>query len=404
MPRAISATTFLSSEILNNPYPLYRQLRREAPVWRVPETDIFVVTSYSLLEEAANRTTDFSSNMRSLVYRSATGAPACLSMGDNKMQVLATADPPQHGEHRKILAPLFTPKKLSALETDIRAVAENCIDTAVRNGGAEFMSEVANIVPISIIDRMLGFKGADLNYLLQAAFDSTSVVSGVLSEAELVETGGRAFAIFGWVSEQLERATPTGNSVLSILKALVDAGTLDLQYAVGMVHLLLSAGGESTTSLIGNAVRILADDPVLQQQLRTQPDQIATFLEEVLRFESPFRSHLRSTPRNTTLSGITIPAGALVLMFWAAGNRDPDVFENPDQFDIDRPRKHMTFGRGIHMCLGAPLARLEAKIVLQVLLERTDNFTLNADNQPEWVESLQVRRYAKLPVRLSAQL
>ena len=143
--------------------------------------------------------------------------------------------------------------------------------------------------------------------------------------------------------------------------------------AIGILHTLLSAGGESTTSLLGNAVRILAEHPDLQEHLRQNPEQIPAFVEEALRLEPPFRYHMRSVPKDTTLGGVDIPAGATVLLLWGAANRDAAEFERPDEIDLHRqvPRRHVAFGRGIHHCVGAPLARIEARNVLTVLLERT---------------------------------
>jgi len=140
---------------------------------------------------------------------------------------------------------------------------------------------------------------------------------------------------------------------------------------------MLAAGGESTTSLIGNAVRLLADHQDLQQRLRQQPELIPSFVEEALRLESPFRHHMRSVSKDTTLGGVDIPAGATVLLFWGAANRDPAVFERPDEVVLGRPRRHVAFGRDIHYCVGAPLARLEARVVLTVLLNCTSSITLD---------------------------
>jgi cytochrome P450 len=175
--------------------------------------------------------------------------------------------------------------------------------------------------------------------------------------------------------------------------------------ATGILHTLLSAGGESTTSLLGNAVRILAENPDLQERLRRNPEQIPTFVEEALRLEPPFRYHMRSVPKDTTLGGVDIPAGATVLLLWGAGNRDAAEFERPDEIDLQRPvpRLHMAFGRGIHHCVGAPLARVEARNVLTVLLERTSSITLDPEHPPQWVNSLMVRRHEQLPVRLIAR-
>ena len=167
----------------------------------------------------------------------------------------------------------------------------------------------------------------------------------------------------------------------------------------------LSAGGESTTSLLGSAVRILAEQPELQERLRKRPALIPAFVEEALRLESPFRYLMRSVASDTSLAGEDIPAGATVLLFWGAANRDPTEHDNPDDVDLDRRvlRHHVAFGRGIHHCVGAPLARVEARTVLTVLLERTASFSLDESRPPQWVNSLMVRRHERLPLRLTAR-
>lgn len=166
------------------------------------------------------------------------------------------------------------------------------------------------------------------------------------------------------------------------------------------MHTLLSAGGESTTGLIGNAVHLLAHDVELQQRLRDDPTLIPAFIEEVLRLESPFQYHLRSVPRTTDLAGVTIPAGSTMLLLWGAANRDPDEYPRPDTLDLTRPtpRHHVGFGRGIHLCLGAPLARLEAHVILARLLERTRTFTLDPATPATREPNLMIRRFAALPI------
>ncbi len=172
-----------------------------------------------------------------------------------------------------------------------------------------------------------------------------------------------------------------------------------------MLQTLLSAGGESTTSLLGNAVRILGEDQDLQQRLRGDTNLIPTFVEEALRLESPFRFHMRSVPRDTTLGGTDVPADATLLLLWGSANRDLAEFERPDEVDLERPtpRHHVGFGRGVHHCVGAPLARMEARVVLTLLLERTENVALAPDDAPQWVDSLMVRRHARLPLQLTAR-
>jgi cytochrome P450 len=190
----------------------------------------------------------------------------------------------------------------------------------------------------------------------------------------------------------------------AVARSIVD-GILTESEGAGILTILLSAGGESTTSLLGNAVRMLAEDPELQNHLRRNLDQVPLFVEEALRLESPFRYMMRTVPADTSLGGVEIPTGATVLLLWASGNRDEQEFERPTEVDLARrvPRRHVAFGRGIHHCVGAPLARIEARNVLSVLLDRTSTISLDPEHPPRWVDSLLVRRHQELPVRLRAR-
>ncbi|WP_299690747.1 cytochrome P450 [Hydrocarboniphaga sp.] len=391
----------LDRAVLENPYPFYLQLQTQAPVWRVPGTEVFVVTSYALLEEAAARVEDFSSNMRCLLYRDEDGLPARLSFGEAGIQALATADPPSHGVHKRAVFPEFVGKRMSLLEPEIAELATSLVERAIDRRNVDFMAEVGNLIPITVINRLIGFRNSNLERLLQTAFDSTALVGGALSQQQLFECVGRSVETQSWIAEQVAAAAAEpGDDILTSIRNGVESGAFSASEGTGILMILLAAGGESTTSLLGNAVRILADNAELQQKLRQQPDLIPAFVEEVLRLEAPFRSMLRSVPKDTTLGGVEIPAGSTVLLFWSAGNRDPAAFENPEELVLERPRRHLTFGKGIHHCVGAPLARIEGRTVLSVLLERTSSFTLDADQPPQWVESLQVRRYERLPLTL----
>ena len=177
-------------------------------------------------------------------------------------------------------------------------------------------------------------------------------------------------------------------------------GVLTRAQASFTLMILLGAGGETTTSLIGNAIRILAERPALQAQVRAHPELVPIVLEEALRYESPFRFHPRLARGPTTLGDVEIPDRAMVALCWAAANRDEHEFVRPDEFDIDRPnpRHHMGFGRGIHFCVGAPLARLEARVVVTRVLERTREFALDPADPPQWVDSVWIRRHERLPI------
>lgn len=401
MPPESLAKSLLAPSTLDNPYPLYERLQGEAPVWRVPGTDIFLVTRFALVEEATRRVEDFSSNLTSVLYRKLNGLPGRVAHRNGVLQVLATADPPTHSRHKTAVAAHFSAKQIVSLNTEIHSVANACIERMIKYPRADFMEYVGNPLPIKIVSDLVGFKDGNLDKLLQAAFDSTAVVSGSSSIFELGRCMLRSYLTYRWVGGQLRQAPPASQTILGSIKRSVEDGILNEVEARAFLLLFLAAGGESTTSLLGSAVSILAGDQALQQHLRDKPELIPAFIEEVLRLESPFRYHLRSTPAETILGGVTIPASATVLLFWGAANRDPEAFINPNDIDLARPRKHITFGRGIHTCIGAPLARLEAETVLRVLLERTSGFALDPDDPPQWVRSLQVRRYKRLPLKFT---
>jgi cytochrome P450 len=257
-----------------------------------------------------------------------------------------------------------------------------------------------------MISRLIGFEDGDLDQLLQAALDSTAMLGGTLSMDGLTALMTRSGEVQSYIAGQLASALrEPDEDLLGAVACGLQDGVFEEFGAIVMLQTLLSAGGESTTSLLGNAVRMLAENPDLQQHLRTDPEQIPTFVEEALRLESPFRFHMRSVPHDTILGGTDIPADSTVLLLWGAANRDPSEFDQPDQIDLARPtpRHHVGFGRGMHHCVGAPLARMEARVVLTVLLERTDSIMLDPPDATRWVDSLMVRRHEHLPVRLVAR-
>jgi cytochrome P450 family 144 len=265
------------------------------------------------------------------------------------------------------------------------------------------MMTVGNVVPITLIAQLIGFRSADLGSLLRAAFDSTALVGGRLSLDELSALVVKSSETHVWISEQLAAyGDDSDTEILGTVARGIEGGAMSESDGVILLQTLLGAGGESTTSLLGNAVRILAEQPELQQQLRNDPDLVPIFIEEVLRLESPFRFLLRHVPHDTALGGVNVPAGSTVLLFWGAANRDADQYGEPDEVRLNRPapRHHLAFGRGIHHCVGAPLARLEGRVVLTTLLERTASFRLDGNRSPSWFDSLQVRRHEYLPVEL----
>ena len=403
----------LDPSVLADPYDFYRTLREQAPVWSVPGTEVVTISTFDLLSDAVARPQDFSSTMRCLLYRDEDGLPARLDFGDAATPTLAAADPPLHTTHRRAVFPELVARRMRALEDDIRTLSATTVASALRDNNFDFMATIGNIVPITVVANLIGFRDTNPMQLLQAAFESTTMVGGTMPLDQLNDLVTRIGVIQEWIADQVTSADDRDDgddgddgdddTILLAVRRALDAGTLQMGEVQTILHTLLSAGGESTTSLLGNAVRMLAEDPALGQELRDQPDHIDVFVEEALRLESPFRQMMRSVPHDTTLGGIDIAAGSTVLLFFAAGNRDPAQFDNPDRVDLTRgsPKRHLAFGHGIHFCVGAALARIEARAVLTELLEQTRNFALDPDHYPQWVDSLLVRRHEQLHLHVN---
>ena len=395
----LSSSMLLDPSVLADPYDFYRTLREHAPVWAVPGTDVVTISTFDLLSEAVARPEDFSSTMRCLLYRDENGLPACLDFGNAATPTLAAADPPLHTVHRRAVFPELVARRMRALEDDIRALSATAVASALRHNTFDFMATIGNIVPITVVANLIGFRDINPMQLLQAAFESTTMVGGTMPLDRLNDLVTRIGVIQEWIADQV-RHTSEGDdeTILLAVRRALDAGTLQMGEVQTILHTLLSAGGESTTSLLGNAVRMLAENQALQQELRENPNEIDVFVEEALRLESPFRQMMRSVPHDTTLGGTHIAAGSTALLLFAAGNRDPAQFDDPDRIDLTRgsPKRHLAFGHGVHFCVGAALARIEARAVLNELLEQTQNFALDPDHNPQWVDSILVRRHEQL--------
>jgi cytochrome P450 len=397
-------TDALGAEFVADPYPLFARLRRDAPVWQVGDTPLYLVTTWHLVNEAAARTDDFSNHFRHTLYLHDDGSLGVLDNGDEgAIDVFAGEDPPDHGAHRAIFFPELVQKRLAHLEPEVVARADALLDGALASSRFDAAASLANPLPLQVMaERVIGFTDPDPADLQRWVLDGSRMVSGRLGLDEMPAAAEAVAGLWPWVDRQLEAALASSGSggVLGAAADGVRDGVLTRAQASFTLMILLGAGGETTTSLIGNALRVLAERPSLQAEARAHPELLPTLLEETLRYESPFRFHPRLARGPTTLGDVEIPDRAMVALCWASANRDEHEFVRPDEFEVDRPnpRHHMGFGRGIHFCVGAPLARLEARVVVGRLLERTREFALDAADPPEWVDSVWIRRHQRLPL------
>ncbi|WP_207567976.1 cytochrome P450 [Mycolicibacter engbaekii] len=384
---------------VQDPYPLYRRMTESAPVHRIGDSGFYAVCRWDAVNEAIARPEDFSSNLTATMTYQPGGDVGTFAMEGlgGKGHVLATADEPAHAMHRKALLPQLAAKRIKAFEPFIAETGEQLWNAQLSQGRIEWMGAMANRLPMMIVGRIIGVPDSDTDKLVRWGYAATQVVEGLVSEDQLTAAGMAVMELAGYIADQFQRAAadPQDN-LLGDLAMACARGELEDLTALTMMIILFSAGGESTASLIGSAAWILATHQDVQRQLRRQPELLGAFLEEVLRYEPPFRGHYRHVVNDTELCGVRLPADSRLLLLWGAANRDPAHFDDPDQFRLDRPggKMHITFGKGIHFCVGAALARLEAQIVIGQLLANTTE--LRAADVGRWLPSLLVRRLESL--------
>lgn len=391
--KVIAAQDFFSLDALNDPYPLYDRLRA-IPVQRVGDSGFHLVSTWNAVIEATARITDFSSNLTAtMVYRpDGTVTPFAMAGPGDASHVLATADDPAHAAHRKPVLLKLAAKRLLALQPEVSAI----FDELWPGTDMDWMAQVANRLPMMVVARLLGLPDADVDDLVRRAYASTQLMDGLVDDEQLASTALSAMELGVYLIDRFTSAAAhPGDDLMGQLAKDLEPTT------AGMILIqLVAAGAESTASLLGTAVWLLGSRPDLQRRVRDNPELLSAFIDEVLRYESPFRGHYRHVCTDTMLAGTPLRAGEHLLLLWGAANRDPRQFASPNEFRLDRSnsRTHLGFGKGLHFCVGAGLARLEARTVLDGLLRRTT--WVQSPPRPDWLPSVLVRRPARLDLQI----
>jgi cytochrome P450 len=386
-------------EVIADPYPSYQRLAKSGPVNWLPMRDMWIVTGYDSVTEVLREPTVFSSAKgyaalaAGALNRDGTSARSVFDVDVASLSMLISTDPPNHTRIRRLLSRTFTPRAVGALEPRLREVCAGLVNEAVeRASGAEadLVQDLSITFPVTVIAEML-----DIPLSRRDEFRSWSdAMSGVLSgDATLEEAEVAGAEIFMFMSEMiaLRRAKP-GDDLLSKMvignpEGDPDSLTTDDMVLIGI--LLLIAGNETTTNLISNMAAALAAHPDQAARVWADPGLLPAVIEETLRWDSPVQGMLRGAMVDTRIGDVEIPAKSIVMTCLAAANRDPAHYPAAEQFDIDRKvNDHLAFGNGIHFCLGASVARLEARMVFETLIEagvgltplegatRTSNFML----------------------------
>ena len=391
--------------ILENPYDFYTQLRETAPVWQVPNTRVFLVASWDRVVEAVDRIADFSSNLTGVLVRGDDGFPDVLEFPPEIIAsaAISTADPPVHGLHRKLSQSTLSGPAVARLEAPIIAAVDALLAPLVKSGGGEVIGELARRLPALVLSWLLGFPQDDADKLMNWGEQGGVLLHGTHTAAEIGELLSDTVALSAYIDAQIDVARATGGEGFAgQLAKAIGEGLIDQTEARNILLVMIGAAVETTLSLIGNALWILARTPGMEERLRGEPSLIPAFIEETARIESPFKGHYRVVRRTSQLGGVDLEAGDRLLLLWASANRDGAMIKNPDTLDLDRPnpRRHMAFGHGLHFCLGAALARQEVRIVMERLFAHTDRIALG-EGGATIVPSLFVRRLSKLELKFS---
>jgi len=386
-------------DVLADPRPLYAELCRRAPIWKLLAQDTFLVSDPALVREVVGRTDDFSSNMVSMIHRSNDGGAAPFDMLPfrDPNNVLAVADPPDHTRHRRLLQSHLSPAAVAGLEPAVRAFTIERLGLIIDAGEGDAVAQLADPIPSAMICELLGLPTGEVHRLISHVLGVGELLDGMADEDAMARAGVAAVELAAFASatldQQRSKAPADRSGLANALVEGIDRGEITSDEATGMLMQLFTAGTETTQSLTATTIELLARDRDRQAALREDPSRIPGALEDILRTDGPFQFHYRWAPHDTHLGATPIPARSRVLLLWSAANQALDS-GGPS----DRRPPHFAFGRGIHFCIGAALARLEARVMIEELLAQTSSFRLDPERPPTRRPSIMLRRHASLPI------
>jgi cytochrome P450 len=389
--------TLLSAEGRVDPYPIYEVLRAAGPV--VPLADSYVAVTGYAEADAVLRNPAFPVGDERLFDRTVPewrAHPSLVMLARSVLQL----NPPDHERLRRLVSGAFTARRVAGLRAAIERLAKGYADRLADAAEVDFIAEFAYLLPVSVICELLGVPESDRPWFRPRAHDLTEVFD-LRTSFEMSGPDTATEELVGYFAELVEvRRRDPGDDLTSALVALHDAdpGRINHAELLANLTLLLLAGFETTTNLLGNGLAALFAHPVALAALRADPSLIGPYVEEMLRYDAPVQLTSRWTEQPASLDGVWVPRGAEVLLLIGAANRDPRRFAEPDRFDPARPgNQPLSFGGGAHYCLGAALARLEAQVAFPLLLARFPDLAPAGD--PDRRDRLTLRGYATLPVR-----
>lgn len=380
------------ASILSDPYPTYRLLRDTAPVYHAEESHTWVLSRHADVQAAA---------LDHGTYSSVEGifpTPPGSNFIGSFLPMMIVLDPPRHDQLRALVSRAFTPRRVADLEDAVTKMAAELFERLDEGSGwADFVTDFAAILPAAVIADLLGVPATDRD---QFRVWSSQVVQVDVNHGQTSDALAAAAAIYAYFTDFLadRRKNPREDLMSALANAAVDGVVLTDEEVLGFCALLLVAGYETTTNLLGNSAIVLAQHRQIRRRLGADRTLLGPAVEELLRYDSPAQGLSRTLTRDVTLHGTTMRQGEKVLLLFGSANRDERAFPEPDVFDIERRSEHqVAFGRGIHFCLGASLARMETRIALNALLDKVPDWEVDLDSARR-LRSGPIRGYTSLPI------
>ena len=386
------AFNFFSRRLLANPYPIYRRLQTRDPVHRSRLIKGWVLSRHEDIDAVLRDSRRFGNDR-------ASTQDANLRFDSDEPRSMLYRDPPDHTRLRSLVSKAFTPRAVRALRPRVEKIADDLLDSLDGADSFDVIDAIAYPLPVAVICEMLGVPQEEREPFREWSNDASLSIEPLLDDRRVASTMDALSKLRDYFSDLAERrrADP-GEDLVSVLTQIEDEGDrlshLELQL---MLVLLLVAGNETTRNLVGNGLLALLRNPEQLDRLRREPELIGPAVEELTRYDSPVQIDGRSVREDTEVGGVPMERGQYLMLLLGAANRDPEAFDDPDVLDVSRERNpHLGFGRGIHHCLGAPLARMEAEVMLGKLLERFPNVRLAGT--PSRRRQIVLRGLSSLPV------
>jgi cytochrome P450 len=389
--------------LAEDPYPFYTRARQEEPIMFCPDLNAWIVTRYKDIQRILLQPATFSScDTLTSPVTFYSRALEELVKGYLPVPIVLNTDGPDHMRFRVPLIKAFAPARIRALEPFVRQVAKRLVDAFIHDHRAEIISQFAYPMALEVVFTLLGIPRQDIELARQWSQDWLTIMSVQLDEERQVACAQSVVAFQHYLARLIaeRRDAPQDDLITTLpLSSVPDEEPLTETELVIMLQGLILAGHESTTNMIGSGLLLLLERPERWRTLCEHPQSIPQTVEEILRFDAPIQMFARTTTREVTVGGVTLPEEASLLLIYGSGNRDEAIFVNADDFQPQRAANHhLAFGHGVHFCVGAGLARLEGRIAFEVLCQRLPHLRLVPGQELTHIPTLLFRGYERLEV------